>query len=79
VVVEVGLAGLGFEIIVVKAASLYQVVVPVAQVVARVELCPEQIVAGVADTAVGADGVALTVTVVFPEALLHPAPLTQAT
>jgi cation transporter-like permease len=69
----------GLVTIVVKAALLYQVSVPVAQVAERVELCPEQIVAGLADTAVGAVGVGLTVTAIFPEALLHPAPLTQAT
>jgi hypothetical protein len=55
------------------------VVVPVAQVAERVELCPEQIVVELADTAVGAVGVGLTVTVVLPEMLLHPALLTQAT
>jgi hypothetical protein len=42
VVVEVGLTGL--VTIAVKAASVNQVVVPVAQVAASVELCPEQIV-----------------------------------
>jgi hypothetical protein len=51
----------------------------VAQVAASVELFPEQIVDGLAETAVGADGVALTVNVVLPEVLLHPAILTQAT
>lgn len=74
-----GEAGLGLAIIVVKAASLYHVTVPVAQVAARVELCPEQIVVGLAETAVGAVGVGLTATVTFVETLLHPAPLTQAT
>jgi hypothetical protein len=58
---------------------VYQVAVPVAQVADRVELCPEQIVAGLAKIAVGAVGVVLTVTVIFPEILLHPKPLTQAT
>jgi hypothetical protein len=53
--------------------------VPVAQVAKRVELCPEQIVVELADTPVGAVGVALTVTVVLPEMLLHPALLKQAT
>jgi hypothetical protein len=77
--VVVGEAGLGLAIIVVKAASLYQVVVPVAQVAASVELCPEQTVAGLAETAVGAVGVGLTVTVVLTDVLLHPALLTQAT
>jgi hypothetical protein len=50
----------------VKAASLYQVVVPVAQVAKSVELCPEQIVAGLAATPVGEPGVTfveITVTV----------------
>jgi hypothetical protein len=51
----------------------------VAQVAASVELCPAQIVDGLADTDVGAVGVAFTVTVVLPEALLHPALLTHAT
>jgi hypothetical protein len=77
VVVTVGLTGL--EITFVKVASEYQVVVPVAQVAASVELCPEQIVAGLAETEVGAVGVGLTVTVTFPPVLLHPALLTQAT
>jgi hypothetical protein len=79
VVVDVGVAGLGLEIIDVSAASLYQVIVPVAQVAESVELCPEQMVDGLADTAVGADGVGLTVIVVLEEALIQPAPLTQAT
>jgi hypothetical protein len=64
---------------VVSAASLYQVAVPVAQVAERVELCPEHIVAGLAETAVGDVGVGLTVKITFPEAPLHPALLTQAT
>jgi hypothetical protein len=51
----------------------------VAQVAASVELCPVHIVAGLAEIAVGADGVALTVIVVLTEALLHPALLKQAT
>jgi hypothetical protein len=59
VVVFEGLTGL--EIVVVRAASLYQMVIPVAQVAASVELCPEQIVAGFADTPVGAEGVMLVV------------------
>ena len=50
-----------------------------AQVAASVELCPEQIVLGLADTAVGFEGVGFTVIVVFDDVLLHPAPLTQAT
>ena len=75
--VTVGLTGL--EITVVRLASLYQVVVPVAQVAASVELCPEQIVLGLAETAVGAVGVGLTVTVTFEAALLHPVLFTQVT
>jgi hypothetical protein len=63
----------------VSAASLYHVIVPVAQVAESVELCPEQIVVGLADTPVGAVGVALTVTVVLTEALLQTPPLTQDT
>ncbi len=74
---EVGLTGL--DMIFVRAASLYHVVDPVAQVAASVELCPEQIVEGLAETAVGADGVGFTVTVALPDVLLHPALLTQAT
>jgi hypothetical protein len=73
----VGLTGL--VTVVVKAASLYQVVVPVAHVAIKVEFCPVQIVAGLAEIIVGAVGVGLTVTVTFPEALLHPALLTHAT
>ena len=78
-VVLVGVAGLGLAMILVKPELLYQVAVPVAQVAERVELCPEQIVAGLAETAVGADGVGLTVTLTLPDVLLHPALLTQAT
>lgn len=77
-VVTLGEAGFGLEIIVVKDASLYQVVVPVAQVAESVELCPKQIVVGLAETAVGAVGVGLTVTITLPEALLQ-TPLTHAT
>jgi hypothetical protein len=50
-------AGLGLTMTFVKPASAYQVVVPVAQVAASVELCPEQIVAGLAEMEVGAVGV----------------------
>jgi len=77
--VVVGLAGFGFEIAFVNPASLYQVVVPVAQVAASVELCPEHIVLWLAESPVGADGVGFTVTVTFEAALLQPALLTQAT
>jgi hypothetical protein len=52
-----GVAGLGLAMTLVKPASAYQVVVPVAQVAASVELCPEQIVAGLAEMEVGAVGV----------------------
>jgi purine nucleoside phosphorylase len=76
-VVVAGLAG--FVIVVVNEALVYQVAVPEAQVAESVELCPAQIVAGVANTAVGANGVGLTVKVTLPDALLHPEPLTQAT
>ena len=76
-VVTTGLTGL--VITEVNAELLYHVAVPVAQVAERVELCPEQIVAGLAETAVGADGVGLTVTLTLPDVLLHPALLTQAT
>jgi len=79
VVVLEGVAGLGLAMIFVNPALLYQVTVPVAQVAARVELCPEQIVAGLAETAVGAVGVGLTVTTTLSGELLHPALLTQAT
>ncbi len=74
-----GVAGLGLAMIFVNPALLYQVTVPVAQVAASVELCPEQIVEGLAETAVGAVGVGLTVTVALPDGLLQPALLTQAT
>lgn len=61
-----------FGITFVSAASLYQVVVPMLQVAAKVELCPEHIVDGLAEILVGADGVGLTFTVIFPEVLLQP-------
>jgi len=79
VVVVEGVAGLGLAIILVKPELLYQVTVPVAQFAESVELCPEQIVAGLAEIAVGAVGVGFTVTVALPEELLQPALLTQAT
>jgi hypothetical protein len=40
---------------------------------------PEHIVAGLAETLVGATGIGFTVTEIFPEVLLQPAALTQAT
>lgn len=68
-----------FETTFVSAASLYQVAVPLLQVAVKVELFPEHIVDELADIAVGAVGVGLTLTTTFPEVLLHPAALTQAT
>lgn len=74
------LAGLTeFEIEFVNAASLYQVAVPVLHVADKVELCPEQIVAGLAKMPVGADGVGFTFTVTLPEELLQPPLPTQET
>lgn len=69
----------GLVTVVVKAALLYQVAVPVLQVANKVELCPVQIVVELAETAVGDKGVLLTVTTTFLETLLHPALLTQDT
>jgi hypothetical protein len=40
---------------------------------------PEHIVVGLAETLVGATGIGFTVTEIFPEVLLQPAALTQAT
>jgi hypothetical protein len=77
VVVTVGLTGL--VTVLIKPELLYQVTVPVVQFAESVELCPEQIVAGLAEMTVGAVGVGFTVIVTLPDALLHPAPLTQAT
>lgn len=68
-----------FEIIFVNAASLYQVAVPLPQVADKVELCPEQIAAGLAERPVGAVGVGFTVTVTLPEVLLQPKLLKHAT
>ncbi len=68
-----------FATIFVSATSLYQVVVPLLQVAAKVELCPEHIVDGLADMDVGDEGVGLTVTEMFPDILLHPAALIHAT
>ncbi len=50
---------------------MYQVKVPDAQVAERVELLPLQMVLGEAAAAVGAVGVAFTVTVVEAAELLH--------
>lgn len=65
--------------VVVSAAFVYHVIVPLAQVAIKDVLCPAQIVAGLAETLVGAKGVGFTVTVLFTETLLQPAVLTQAT
>jgi hypothetical protein len=75
VVFTVGLTG--DETTAVKPASEYQVNVPVAQVAANVELCPEHMLAGLADAAVGAVGVGVTVTSTFAAGLWH-TPVTQA-
>lgn len=68
-----------FEIKFVNAALLYQVTVPVLHVADKVELCPEQIVAGLAEIPVGAVGVGFTFIVTFPEILLQPPLPTQET
>lgn len=68
-----------FETTLVRAASLYHVVVLPTQVADNVELCPEQIVLGLAEIPLGADGVGFTVTVILPELLLHPVLLRHAT
>ena len=74
------LVGLTGEVTtVVRAKLLYQVAVPLLQVAVKDELCPEQIVLGVAVMAVGVEGVGLTVTEILPDVLLHPAALTHAT
>jgi CBS-domain-containing membrane protein len=54
-----------------RAASLYQVTVPVVHVADSVLFSPWQIVAGNAEALVGAAGVGLTVTVVLKEGLLQ--------
>ena len=75
--VAVGFTGL--LTVVVNAASLYHVKVePVAHVADKVLCAPEHIAAGLALAAVGADGVAVTVTVTFDVVveLLH-IPLTH--
>ena len=61
----------------VNPASVYQVNVPVEQVAVKVVLEPEQILLGLAATAVGVAGVGITVTVTEEGTLLH-APVTQA-
>jgi hypothetical protein len=63
--------------VVVNAASVYQVNVPVAQVAESTELSPAHIVAGAAAMAVGAVGIGVTVTVTFADGLTQ-VPFTQA-
>jgi hypothetical protein len=75
VVVAFGLTG--DVTVVLKAASEYQVRFPAAQVAVKVELWPEQMLAGPAAAAVGAAGVGVTVTRTLVEGLLH-TPFTQA-
>jgi hypothetical protein len=57
--------------VVVNAASVYQVNVPVTQVAESVELSPSQMLAGEAAADVGATGIAVTVTVTEAEGLLQ--------
>jgi hypothetical protein len=66
-----------FEIVVVKAASLNQVNVPNEQFPESVLDCPEQIEDGLAVKAVGADGMVVTLTIIFAEGLVQ-IPFTQA-
>ena len=63
----------------VRLESTYQVTVPLLQVANKDELSPWQIVEGMAEIPVGAVGVGLTVIETFPDVLLHPRSLTQAT
>ena len=58
---------------------MYQVTVPLLHVADNAELCPEQIVAGLADILVGAVGIGFTVTDIFPEVLLQPNAVTHDT
>lgn len=69
----------GLETAFVNAASVYQVAIPELQVADKVELCPEHIVVGLAEIPVGVVGVGFTFTVIFPETLLQPNPLTHDT
>ncbi|CAN1524757.1 hypothetical protein MCERE19_01184 [Spirosomataceae bacterium] len=69
----------GFETVVVKPASVYQVTTPELQVADKEELCPEQIVVGLAEIPFGDDGVGFTLMVTFPASLLQPLVLTHAT
>jgi uncharacterized protein YaiI (UPF0178 family) len=65
------------EIVAVKAASLNQVKVPKEQFPESVLDSPEQIADGLAVNAVGADGIVVTLTVIFAEGLVQ-IPFTQA-
>jgi hypothetical protein len=60
-----------FEVLVVNAASLYQVNVPTEQVPVRVLEEPEQMEDGLAVNPVGATGMAITATVTTLEATLQ--------
>ena len=64
--------------VVVKPIFVYQIGVPTLQVAVNVELTPEQIVGNEAETAVGAVGVAVTVTITSSDGPLQPL-FTQAT
>jgi hypothetical protein len=63
--------------VVVNAASVYQVNVPVAQVAESTELSPAHIEARAAEMPVGAVGIGVTVTVTFADGLTQ-VPFTQA-
>jgi hypothetical protein len=66
-------------ILVPAVASVYYVIVPVAQVALRVIGVPKQVVGLLAETVLGAAGVAFTVTKpVVPLVVLLPMPLSQA-
>jgi hypothetical protein len=58
-------------VVAVRAASVNHVNVPVAHVALNIEFWPEQIVEGLADAAVGAAGVGVTVTITSVAGLLH--------
>lgn len=59
-------------IVLVSPESLYQVAVPLLQVADKVELCPEQIVAKLAEIAVGTVGVILIAPTVTFVVEVHP-------
>jgi hypothetical protein len=60
-----------FEITFVSAASLYQVVVPMLHVAAKVELCPEQIVDGLAEILVAELGLTVLEVVIESPASVY--------